>query len=165
MNKKISKLIYDADGRYLTPQECKLITDFASGFQGRFAAAREVEEHEEKIVTTAIATTRSAYPNFENFHEAGYSKCFRDMQLVLRYNVQAMVFCDVDGMNDKVLYWLRTILSGTCQTPKLISDAYTNLRAACQESLSDSTFALMDVPLSNTIEVLSDVPEPHVAAV
>ena len=165
MNGKLQELITSTDGRYFTLDEQKRILAFTTTLPQRFAAAAAVQQAEEAIVRRVVDQMRLAYPNLERFHESGWDKTNRDVQLALRYIAQAMVLDDIEGLKDRLLYWFRTILKSVSLTPGSIRDAYTWLREACRERLPADAFALMLPALDITIEILSDFPEPHVAAV
>lgn len=159
------KLVNATDNLYLSPAEQKQFLAYTQSLPQRFAVARQVEAKEQEIVEHCYGQLRRLYPTFENFHTHGWDKGFRDTQLVLRYNVQAMLMDDPEVANDKLFGWLRTLLAGLDLTPRLVRDTFTALREACRVKLSAEAFTLLEPYLERTIALLSDFPEPAVAAV
>lgn len=165
MYSRMMKLVNATDNLYLTPAEQQQVLEYTQSLPRRFAAARQVEAKETEIVEHAMVQLRRLYPTFEQFHRDGWDKGFRDAQLVLRYNVQGMLMDDPDLATDKLLGWLRTLLAGLDLTPRLVRDTFTALREACRAKLPADAYALLEPHLERTIEVLSDFPEPAMAAV
>jgi hypothetical protein len=165
MYSRMMKLVNATDNLYLSAAEQQQLLDYTQSLPRRFAAARLVEAKEAEIVEQCHGQLRRLYPTFENFHAQGWDKSYRDTQLVLRYNVQAMLMDDPEVANDKLFGWLRTLLAGLDLTPRLVRDTFTALREACRAKLPAETFALLEPHLERTIDVLSDFPEPAMAAV
>lgn len=165
MNSWLMRVIEESDSRYLTREEQKKILAYTSTLPQRLQAANVVEQKEEAIVRATIDQMRRRYPRFEKLHGNAWDKAFRDIQLVVRYTAQAMVCDDPSLLTDKALYWLKTILASFGFTPQFNRDTYTFLRDNMRQQLPADVFALLEPCLSVTIEVLSDFPEPAVAAV
>lgn len=165
MNTELWELVNASDGRYFTSDEEAKVLKFAQTLPARFQAAAKVKAAEEPIVKSVIERMKQLYPNMARYHAAGWEKAHRDVQLVLRYNVQAMVCNDLQALEDKLLFWLRTILKSVNLTPKFIADTYVLLTQSCRDALPAEAFQLLEPALSRTLSVLSDVPEPHTAAV
>jgi hypothetical protein len=131
----------------------------------RFQVARLVEQKEDEIVRYAIDEVKRRYPNFQALHDRAYEKGYRDFQLVVRYNVQGMLMEDLDVASEKLLYWFRTIVNALGMTPAFMRDSFTALREGFRLKLPAEAFTLMEPYLTRTIEVISDIPEPHKPAV
>src|SRR5947209_7898511 len=102
-----------SEGRYLTADEKRELLDFAAALPGRFRAAEEVEQHEEAVIRQTLDEVRRRYPGFDKLHDQALAKCHRDLQLLVRYDVQAMITGDATLLDDKVLYWHRAILAAS----------------------------------------------------
>lgn len=165
MNERLRSIISDSDGRYLTKEEMKEILAWTTSLPARFKAAANVEEKELAIARWVIDDLKRRYPNFTKYHYQGWEKGSRDLQLTLRAAAQAMILNDITNLEDKVLFWFRTILSGVDLTPKFVSESFTLLRDACKQQLAAESFTLLEPYLTRMIEVLADIPEPAVPAV
>ncbi|MBL8794011.1 MAG: hypothetical protein JNM56_08900 [Planctomycetia bacterium] len=165
MYSRLMKTVNRTDNLYLTPEEQNELLDYARSLPRRFEAARLIEAREQTIVAQCYERLRDLYPQFEHYHKDGWDKGYRDTQLVLRYNVQAMLMDDPDIAVDKLFGWLRTLLAGLDLTPQLVRDTFTCLRDACAAQLPAEAQALLEPHLNRTIEVLADFPEPALAAV
>jgi hypothetical protein len=165
MNKRIKQIINGSDSRYLTNAEMKEILAFTNSLPQRFKVAGLVEKHEAEAVRYCIDQMRPRYPSYEKYHAKGWDRGYRDVQLVVRYVVQSMVLDDMTVMEDKLLFWLRTMLSGVDLTPGFIADAYELLIEGFRQKLPADAFELVEPFLARAREILSDIPEPATASV
>jgi hypothetical protein len=165
MNSRIQKLFNAADSRYLNAEEQTVILEYAASLQARFRTAAAVEAKEQAAVKYCIDEMRKRYPNFDKFHEQAWGKAFRDVQLTVRYCVQAMLLDDVGVLDDKLLVWLKTILASFNFTPQFNRDTYMLLKDGFRRLLPPEDFRMMEPYLNRNIETLSDFPEPAVPAV
>jgi hypothetical protein len=162
---RMMKLINATDNLYLTPEQQKQLLDYTNSLPRRLKAARAVEAQEAAIVERCHARVRDRYPEFERYHRHGWDKSFRDVQLVLRYNVQGMLMDDPAVPEDKLLGWFRTLIAGLDMTPAIFRDTFSALQDACREVLPADAYALLEPFLERTTAYLSDFPEPAFAAV
>lgn len=162
---RLNQMATPTEGRYPTAEEKQTLLDLARGLPERLRAVEAVEQAEDKIVRGIIAGMQRKYPQFPKNHDQGWAKCYRDVQLVLRYAAQAMLHDSKAMLDERLLYWMRTILAASGFTPELVRDAYTLLRDESRRHLPGEAFALMDPLLEHTVTVLSDIPEPAAAAV
>ncbi len=165
MNTRINLLIQGSDSRYLTPEERQEVSDYTSGFVDRLAVIAQIEESEEAAVRFCIDNTRKRYPNFDKYHTTAWAKAFRDVQLTTRYMAQAMLLDEIGILEEKLLFWLRTILAGLNFTPEFNRDTYTYLKQGFRQSLPPDIFAKFEPFLNRTIEIMSDFPMPATPAV
>jgi hypothetical protein len=165
MYSRMMKTVNATDNMYLSPQEQGSLLEYTRSLPKRFEAARLVQAKEMEIVEHCYEQLRRMYPNFERYHKHGWDKGYRDTQLVLRYNVQGMLMDDAEIATDKLFGWLRTLFAGLDLTPNLVRDTFAALAGACRAKLPADAFALLEPHLNRTIEVMSDFPEPALAAV
>jgi hypothetical protein len=165
MYSRLMKLINATDGRYLTPQEQEQVLAYVNSVPRRLQAARLVEQKEADIVNWVIAELKRRYPNFNRLHDRAWEKGFRDIQLVLRYVVQAMLVDDTAMPATKLYVWFRSIAAAVGMTPQFMRDAYDLLTTACRQGLPADAFVLLEPFLRDAADVLSTFPEPHRAAV
>jgi hypothetical protein len=165
MNTRINLLIQGSDSRYLTPEERQEVVDYTNGFVERLAIVAQIEENEESAVRFCIDNTRKRYPNFDKYHTTAWAKAFRDVQLTTRYMAQAMLLDEIGILEEKLLFWLRTILAGLNFTPEFNRDTYTYLKQGFRQSLPPDVFTKLEPFLNRTIEIMSDFPMPATPAV
>lgn len=165
MNPRYLKIVAECDNRYPTPEEEQELVEFARSVPRRFEVARLVEKVEQEAVKHCIDETKKRYPNFAGHHEFAWAKAFRDVQLTVRTNVQAMLVGDMRLLDEKLLFWLKTILASFAFTPRFNRDTYTFLRDGFKSRLPADAYALLEPYLNRNIEILSDFPEPAVPAV
>jgi Phycobilisome protein len=76
-----------------------------------------------------------------------------------------MLSGDLKVLEDKALFYLRSILAAYNVTPQFAREAFGRLRDRCREQLAAETFARLAPYLERNIQVLADFPEPAVAMV
>lgn len=165
MNDKIQRMILESDSRYLTVDERNSLTEYMDRVKGNLGHLSLIEENEDSAVRYCIENTRKRYPNFDKYHGNAWAKAFRDVQLTTRYMAQAMLVDDIKVLEDKLLYWLRTILAGFNFTPEFNRDTYTYLKQGFRQSLPPDSFEAFVPYLDRTIEIMSDFANPATPAV
>lgn len=164
MGMNIFHLIQETDSRYPTPEEEQQILAWAQSIPKRLQIARAIEQKEQALTKYVIESMKAKYPNFARLHDQAWDKAFRDIQLVIRYNVQGMLLDDMDIASEKLLLWLRTILASFNMTPQFVRETYEFLKQAIAQQVPEAQ-ELMEPHLNRTIEVLADFPEPVTPAV
>jgi hypothetical protein len=159
MNLQIQSLSRAAEGRYFRPEERQALLTRATTLPNRFQAADEVQEREDAIVQAVMEAMQQRFPESSALKGPAFAKTQNDIQLVLRFNVQAMVLDDMCWLDEKVLFWLRTILAAGSFTPQFSRDCFTQLRMQVEKNISPESMALLQPYLNRNIEVLSDIPE------
>ena len=165
MNKRIKQIINGSDSRYLNNGEMKEILAYTNSLPQRFKAAGLIEKAEADTVRYCIDQMRARYPGLEKYHMKGWDRSYRDIQLVVRYMVQSMILDDASVMEDKLLIWLKTMLSGVDLTPQFVADTWDFILEGFRQKLPADVFELLEPFVVRTKEVLSDFPEPAVASV
>ncbi len=165
MNNRIQQMILDSDNRYLSEEEREEIKTYMQAFQKRLDVLALIEDKEDEAVRFCIENTRKRYPNFDKYHATAWGKAFRDVQLTTRYMAQAMLLDEMQMLEDKLLFWLRTILSGLNFTPEFNRDTYTYLKQGFRQSLPPEAFNEFEPFLNRAISILSDFPMPATPAV
>jgi hypothetical protein len=165
MNNKIKKLILGSDSRYLTAEERDEIKEYLHAFEGRMEVTALVEEAEDSAVRFCIESTRKRYPNFDKYHDKAWAKAFRDVQLTTRFMTQAMLVDEMSVLEEKLLFWLRTILAGLNFTPEFNRDTYTYLQEGFRQSLPPHAFTQLEPYLERTVDIMSNFPQPATPAV
>ena len=176
---KIQALFKKAEARHLTEAELLEYLSLAPGEGERAAAAREVALAEPGVVKACLQDVFALYPYAQKHFLAG-EKCQRDIGYVSAYATHAMLLDDPDWFRDKLLIWLRTILQAfefplrnqaptaaipfheiTAQAdampPRVASiyETYARLRRRYQDALSPASYALMEKPLRQPVDVLT----------
>src|SRR4051794_34955286 len=140
MTTRLQKLARGADGRYFSADERAEFLGYAETLPRRFEAADAVAAQEEAILKAAVGELQNRYPNFAKYHDQGWAKCYRDLQLVLRHDVQALVLNDAQALEDRALLWLRTMLAANNLTPRFCADAFDLLREQARAHLAAEQF-------------------------
>ena len=121
----------------------------------RFGAMSEVESKERDIITDALSRTMKMYPDLRQKYKDPEKKGREDYSLVLRYAVLAMVRNDKRYLDEVLLVWFRTILSGLGFSVEFVRDAYVHLSEAVRARLTAESWTLLEPFLKHVIERLS----------
>lgn len=154
MNEKIEALLANAEGRYLEATEQSVMTDFAFTLEQRLRAMRSIQQHEANVVKATMDALWEKYPDMKTRHVDGYKKGTRDLTLVLRYNALAMVRDSVEFLDQKLLFWFRTIISAF-EMNEPLQFAYQQLSRELQNHLDGEDFKLVEPFISRTLEILA----------
>jgi hypothetical protein len=165
MNPPLSTILRQSDGRYLTPDEREQVLAYAHDLPGRVQAAQAVEAAEDNLVAAVVRELKERYPRFERLFPNAWDRLGDDLRLVLRADARAMLVGDLRVLEDKALFYLRSILTAYNVTPQFARDAFTLLRNCCRDRLPEDAFARLDPYLDRNVQVLADFPEPAVAMV
>jgi small-conductance mechanosensitive channel len=160
MNSQLQRFARAAEGRYFQADERQALLAKATALPRRLEAADQVQQHEAAIVQAVMGTMQQRHPESSALKGPALTKTQNDVQLVLRFNVQAMVLDDMRWLDDKVLFWLRTILAAGNFTPEFSRDCFTLLCEQVEKYVDPESLALLQPFLRRNVEVLSDIPEP-----
>ena len=165
MSTPIYQIVDTCENRYLTQQEESEILDYVNDLPQRFKAARELHKAESPASKKMVRRLRDKYPTLSDHHDDQWTKTYRDCQLILRVAAQAMILDDIRYLDEKVLFWMRTIMQSLDLTPELMSDTWTFLKEEVTGLMSPFAAEVFEPYLDRIIEVLSSIPEPAVARV
>jgi hypothetical protein len=165
MNPPPTTIFRQSDGRYLSPEERDAVLAYARELPAAVSAGQDVEAHEGAVIAAAVAEMRDQFPRFDRLFTDAWDRLAADLRLVLRADVRAMLTGDLKVLEDKALFYLRSILAAYNVTPQFAREAFSRLRDRCRDKFSTETFARMEPFLERNVQVLADFPEPAVAMV
>jgi hypothetical protein len=165
MNPPLSAILRQSDGRYLTAEEREQVLAHARELPTRVQAAQEVEAAEGGLIDAVVGELRERFPRFERLFPNAWDRLAGDLRLVLRADARAMSAGDLRVLEDKALFYLRSILAAYNVTPQFARDAFTLLRDRCRDRLGADAFGRLEPYLDRNVQVLADFPEPAVAMV
>jgi hypothetical protein len=165
MNQPLSQILRNSDGRYLTGEERDAILAYARELPPAVVASQDVADHEDAVIEAVVAELRTQYPRFERLIPNAWDQLADNLRLIIRADVRAMLTADLRVLEDKALFYLRSILAAYNVTPQFVRDAFTRLRDQCRDRLRAETFSRLAAYLDRNVEVLADFPEPAVAMV
>lgn len=156
MNHTIETILVGAEGRYLSKIEQQQMRVYIRSLDLRFGAMTEVETKERDIVADALNRTMKMYPDLQQKYKDPEAKGREDYSLVLRYAAMAMVRNDKRYLDEVLLVWLRTILSGLGFSAEFVRDAYVHLSEATRARLTTESWTLVEPFLKHVIERLTE---------
>lgn len=146
--------------RPIRADEANALLSHAESMALRLPIAQALKAVEDEAIEATFVQLKRKYPQFKGLHFKAYEKGRRDMKMVLRYSFHAMLLDSPQYMNDRLLYWLRTMIGSGGLTPDFVRDTYTFFRNALQAKLPSDQFQFMKPMLDTVIEVLPNFPVP-----
>lgn len=111
MLNQLEKLKLELDGRYASDSELQFMTDYLASYSLRASAYRKIQEAERDIISQVYAKMQAIDPTcFTVGKEDVTGKCERDTLFVLRWSALALLLNDTQVLQERVLFWLQTIL-------------------------------------------------------
>lgn len=142
-------------GRYLSADELRRLESEEPYLAPRIRAARNAQAAEPEILRAVLEPLYKRY-DFDTGRTYGREKGYRDVGIVYQYCVFAMLKDDMRFLENKLLFWLRTILQ-SLNFPggnDCIRDTYVMLRKETHRRLPKEDAALLDPFLKACEEVL-----------
>lgn len=159
MNAALTRMVDDAAGRYLNADEAAALLAYADSLRERLALADAVRDAEAELVREAIGRTRAAHPEFFTRHgDPEGERSRRDMALVLRASVTAMICDDAHMQEEQLLLWLRTMFVANHIDPTVMRHAYTALGECVADRLGPEHYRLLAPFLAANVEALGTIP-------
>lgn len=156
MNYNVEKILVGAEGRYLSKMEQQNLREYVGSLEARLKAMGEVESKERDIIGDALRRTMQTYPDLREKYKEPEKKGQEDYTLVLRYAVLAMVRNDTRYLDEVLLVWFNTILSGLGFSQEFVRDAYVHLGESVKTRVSAETWALVEPFLLHVVQRLSE---------
>jgi len=144
MHDLLKQISADTPGRYLTEVELKQL-EVDPYLRPRVAAARLAREKEPIVLDKTLNVILRRY-EFEKKHGYGREKCYRDVGSVYQWCVFAMLCDDVSLLENKLLFWMRTVIQafGFPGGNNSIRDTYSLLRKEMNKRVGGNEAELLD---------------------
>jgi hypothetical protein len=135
----------DQPGEYLPEEALQKLEAEVPYLAPRIRAARIAREKERQILEVVVEPMLRKY-GFEEKIPLSKGKCYRDVASVYRHCVFAMLCDSVSLLEDKLLWWLRTILQSQAfpGRSESIQSTYSLLRKEVSRKLPAEDAALLD---------------------
>ena len=143
MLKQITKLTIEADGRYATDRELEFVEDYLSSADLRLSAYEKISEKSEEVLDKTKAMLDQKNPKLFTRETKDLSSIWRrDVAIVLRCSVAAMLINDLDWLRDSLLLWHRTIVNAN-KTEHISEATYGVMPQVVEEYLTDEEMKLI----------------------
>ncbi len=143
MLKQITKLTIEADGRYATEQELKFIKDYLDSADLRLSAYEKISNKSEEVLDKTKAMLDKKNPKLFARESKDLSSIWRrDVAIILRCSVAAMLVNDLDWLRDSLLLWHRTIVNAN-KTQHISEATYSVMPQVLAEYLTDEEIKLI----------------------
>lgn len=154
MNSDIREMLSDAEGRYLEPEEQTVLMEYANSLEQRLIIMRDVQATENEIVESVVETVVDKHPEAIERHQQMRDKTARDVAMVLRYCVLAMVKDDPEYLEDQVLHWFRNVVVEAFEMTDYVDTAYATLIDEVERRLEPDDFQMLAPYLRMTHSIL-----------
>ena len=143
MLNQLTRLSQEADGRYATDQELQFLQDYLSSVELRTNAYIKISDQSEPILDKVKAKLDAANSKLFARGSRDLSDIWRrDVAIVLRCSIAAMLLNDLDWLRDSFLLWHRTIVNAN-RTPHISKATYSVMPEVMKEYLNDEEIKLI----------------------
>ena len=143
MLKQLTKLTIETDGRYASDKELEFIQDYLDSLELRVSTYEKIRDKSEEVLDQTKAKMEQKSPNlFARGKKDLGSIWRRDVAIVLRCSVAAMLVNDLDWLRDSLLLWHRTIVSAN-KTNHISDATYSMMPEVMKEFLTDEEIKLI----------------------
>ncbi len=143
MLNQLTKLSIEADGRYATDKELEFIKNYLRSVDLRLSSYEKIRDEEEKILDRTKKKMDMQNPNLFTKGSKNLSSIWRrDVMIILRCSVAAMLVNDLDWLRDSLLLWHRTIVNAN-KTQNISQATYNVMPEVLQEFLTVEELALV----------------------
>lgn len=111
MLNQLERLSLEVEGRYATFQELQSVKYYFSTISSRMSAYQKIRDAEEEIIERLYEQMRQLEPDIFKTASGDVTEiCRRDMKIILRNTIAAMLIDDLDRLRENILLWQRTIV-------------------------------------------------------
>lgn len=146
------------ENAYPNSEMQSMLSDYSQSVNLRLAAFTELESVEKAILDKTCERIFEKYPKVEARVE-GYEKTHRDMALILRYCGQAMLRNDMGFLEDRLLYWLATMLQAFKFGDNCLRDSYDWLDEETKQRLQAQHYELLQPYLQSVKDLVPEKEE------
>ncbi len=155
MLNQLTKLSVEIDGRYATDQELEFIKNYIQSVDLRVSSYEKIRDGEEKILDRTKRKMDIQNPNLFIRGSKNLSSIWRrDVMIILRCTVAAMLVNDLDWLRDSLLLWHRTIVNAN-KTQNISQATYNMMPEVLKEFLTTEELALILPVLQLNQSILS----------
>ena len=111
MNTLIDECWIQAEGTYLNSGQLNSVQNYIESLPQRILIYQELQAQEDALLDRIMEKFKPTLPNLTRQHgHLAWDRCRRDLSMVWRYCCMAYLLNDESYLQDKLLYWMETIL-------------------------------------------------------
>ncbi len=156
MLNQLEQLSIEAEGRYATEQELRLLKNYFPTINLRLSAYQKIRDAEDSIIQKLEARMREKQPNIFQLGAKDVSSMYqRDTKIVLKIALAAMLIDDLDRLRENILLWQRTIVKAF-QVKHIAAMAHSTMPEIIEQFLTPEEYAQVKPTLMLNMAVLAD---------
>lgn len=156
MLKKLEQLSMTTEGRYATNEELEFIKDYLPSIDLRMSAYQKIRDAEDEIIAQLQNRMRQLKPDiFKSKSKDVTQVCRRDIKVILRNAIAAMLINDLDRLRENILLWQKIIIK-VFQEQHIATMVHTTMPEIIEQFLTPEEFALVNPALQLNQAVLAD---------
>lgn len=110
MLNQLERLSVEAEGRFATPEELKLLKDYFPTVNLRMSAYQKIRDREDEIIDRLYEKMLQIDSNIFKTKTCDITGvCRRDLKVILRSTIAAMLIDDLDRLRETILLWQRSL--------------------------------------------------------
>jgi len=156
MLSQMQRLSFNVEGRYATDEELRFIPEYLKTYELRLQTYQKLQEIEEVVIKQVLEKVLAQVPNPTGPGTVDISaKCKRDVTMIWRYSVAALLVDDPDTLRERCLLWFQTIIRAISRQ-KLCHATYTVMQDIVKQYLTPQQSSLFLPILDLNRRLLSD---------
>lgn len=150
MHPEISRLLEQAEQRYLKANELELFQRYVASLARRLETYEILRDQEESIFQPIADQLQGA---FGNEPQENVERALKHWLLILRYCASAMLSSDLEFLELRLNDWVKGLVEAS-ETQKIEHKLYELLQSGLKEKLSEKQLALMQPFLAKARQII-----------
>ena len=156
MLNQLERLSVEAEGRFATSEELKLLKDYFPTVKLRMSAYQKIRDREDEIIDLLYEKMLQIDPNIFKTTTCDITGvCRRDLKVILRSTIAAMLIDDLDRLRETILLWQRS-LTKAFKVQHVAALTQNTLPSMIEQFLTPEEYALIIPFLRLNQAVLAD---------
>ena len=156
MLKKLEQLSLSVEGRYATERELQFIKDYLPSIDLRMSAYEKIRDAEAEMIKQLQNKMRQLKPDIFKTKSGDITAvCQRDIKVILRNAIAAMLINDLDRVRENILLWQRIIIR-VFKERHIATMVHTTMPEIIEQYLTPDEFALVNPALQLNQAILAD---------
>ncbi len=142
MLSQMQRLSFNVEGRYATDEELRFIPEYLKTYELRLQTYQKLQEIEGIVIQQVLDKVLAQAPNTIRTDTIDVSaNCKRDVTMIWRYSVAALLMDDPDTLRERCLLWFQTIVRAI-NRQKVCYATYTAMQDVVKQYLTPQQSSL-----------------------
>lgn len=160
MNREMIELVRQFDRRPISEDDKETMLSYSRSVPLRIEAVQAVQAIEHSAIEEAVRQLQRNFASMEQRHVDPWDRTRRDMAIMLRVCCQGMLLDDFVFIEQRLIIWLRTMLTSSNVPMDAVNFAYTTMINVLKTKLKKPHADLIIPVIQKSLDVLCEAPAP-----